>query len=78
MNDKNWIEQYTDPKLLEFKRPNEIFGNNYRFLKKLRSGNINQGSLGDCYFMVVIASLSAYPERIYRIFNTKRSYNSGL
>lgn len=37
-------------------------------------GGINQGGLGDCWFLASASSLAEYPERIERIFtNTKAS-----
>jgi len=63
---------YTDITQLTFKRPNNIFPTGYTFLNGLTTSQVNQGSNGDCYLMVVLASLSRFPERIFRLFNTKK------
>lgn len=56
-NEKNWIASYVDVTKLEFLRPKDIF-KNYTFLDSIFTSQINQGSNGNCYMLVVLAALS--------------------
>ena len=55
-------------------RASEIFKNGIYslFEKQIKISEISQGSLGDCYFLASIASLTQYPKLIYQIFKTKK------
>jgi len=68
-------------------RPSEIqksSGNNgavslYGSTGRPTPGGINQGSLGDCWFLSSASALAEYPERIERIFtNTKYDDNGAF
>ena len=57
-----------------FFRAKEIFQNDYNlFSDKIEMGDVQQGSLGDCYFLSSVASLCKFPNLIKRMFrqNTK-------
>ena len=60
-------------------RASEIFKNEKYslFEKQIKISEISQGSLGDCYFLASIASLTQYPKLIYQIFKTKNINNEG-
>jgi len=40
--------------------------------------DINQGQIGDCYFLVVLSSLAENPNRIKKIFNQEHKRPSGI
>lgn len=64
---------------LTWKRPKEIYkGKTYFVIKDgVDPSDINQGDLGDCYFLSCISCLAAYPKRIKRIFNNTEVQQSG-
>ena len=39
--------------------------------------DIKQGTLGDCYFLTSIATLTEYPNLIYQMFKTKEINSEG-
>ena len=52
-----------------FFRPNEIFGDNYcLFSKKIEMGDVQQGSLGDCYFLSSVANICKFPNMVQKLF----------
>ena len=60
-----------------FFRPKEIFGENYSlFSKKIEMGDVQQGSLGDCYFLSSVANICKFPNSVQRLFkqSTKNEY----
>ena len=65
---------------LEWKRASEIFKNQKYLLfeGKIEMADINQGSLGDCYFLASAAALSEYPNLIYKMFKTKEVNKEGF
>ena len=58
---------------LEWKRVSEIFkGQRYLlFENKIEMADINQGTLGDCYFLASAAALTEFPNLVYKMFKTK-------
>ena len=60
-------------------RASEIFKNQKYLLfeTKIEMADISQGSLGDCYFLASIASLTQYPKLIYQLFKTKSINKEG-
>jgi len=54
----------------EWKRASEIFDNVMLFSDKIQPNDINQGQLGDCYFLAVLSSLAEFPDRIRRLIKT--------
>ena len=60
-----------------FFRPKEIFGENYSlFSKKIEMDDVQQGSLGDCYFLSSVANICKFPNSVQRLFkqSTKNEY----
>jgi hypothetical protein len=62
---------------IEWKRAGEIFDDYLLFDEKIEFDDINQGSLGNCYFLSAIAAISEFPEMIYQIFRTKEKNSEG-
>lgn len=61
---------------IEFRRPNEIFGEDFKiFNKKIEANDSLQGGLGNCYLISVLAALAKYPHVIYNIFYKIRRGN---
>ena len=58
---------------IEWKRCKEIFKDQKFLLFEgtIELNDINQGSLGDCYFLASIAALTKYPNLIYNMFKTR-------
>jgi len=58
-------------------RAKEIFGhNNFAICDKFDIEDINQGEIGNCYFLSVLSAIAEYQERFKDIFSTnKRSVN---
>ena len=55
-----------------FKRPKEVFKKKYFLFKdEICYDDVNQGQIGDCYLMSVMASLSLRSDLIKNIFKTK-------
>ena len=61
-----------NPEEIIWLRPNEIFDNQpYSiFEHEIKLSDINQGKIGDCYFLSAISSLLKYPQMIYQLFKT--------
>jgi len=49
---------------LEWRRPSEIYGDDYKLFDNISSNDVRQGLCGDCYFLSSIASLAEYPKRV--------------
>ena len=80
--DKKEGEQYSKKikyEEIEWKRCNEIFKDQKYLLFEgtIELNDINQGSLGDCYFLASIAALTKYPNLIYNMFKTKEINEKG-
>ncbi len=61
-----------NPEEIIWLRPNEIFDNQpYSiFEHEIKLEDINQGKIGNCYFLSAISSLLKYPQMIYQLFKT--------
>lgn len=61
-NRSNW-------KVFAWRRPSEFMDQSLDlFVGGIESGDIQQGKLGDCYFLSTLASLAERPERIKKMF----------
>lgn len=79
----NWIGDDTHSKVLDvnnivWKSAQDIFGGAFNlFDDKIECDDIKQGSLGNCYFLSSLASLTEFPTLIYNIFRTKEKSKYG-
>ena len=44
----------------------------------IHPNDINQGGLGDCFFLAVLSSLAEFPDRIQDMFVTKSLNDAGI
>ena len=52
-----------------FFKAKEIFGDNYNlFSDKIEMGDVQQGSLGDCYFLSSVANICKFPNNVKKLF----------
>lgn len=56
---------------LVWRRPAEIFRDNYNLFKGIEADDIKQGILGNCYFLSSIAAIAEFKERIENVFVEK-------
>ena len=62
-----------------FFRAKEIFSSDYNlFSDKIEMGDVQQGSLGDCYFLSSVASLCKFPSMIKRMFRQDKKNENGF
>lgn len=59
-------------------RPTEYFKGPYSVYSTISPGDIEQGSLGDCYFLASLSAIAENPERMERIFLTKQVDNQSV
>jgi len=55
---------------LTWKRASEIFENPAIFKEGIEAGDVNQGELGDCYFLCAMSAIAEYPDRVKALFRT--------
>jgi len=60
-------------------RADDFYGKgNYQvFMDKIEPNDIEQGLLGNCYFLSTLSSLAEWPDRIRRLFATKERNEAG-
>lgn len=61
-----------------WKRPHEFMQNPQLFCDGIDPNDINQGALGNCWFLAAIASVAENPALIRRLFATKEYNTHGL
>ena len=68
------IKDFKDGQII-WKRINEIFNNKKYtlFSDNITSSSIIQGTIGNCYFLTVLSSLTKYPSLLYQLFNNSLS-----
>jgi len=67
------LKQYT------WKRASEIFkGTPYEIFDGISVNDIEQGALGDCYFLCAVAAVAEVPNRIINLFETQSVNKSGI
>ena len=71
-------EQETSFKRLEWKRASEIYKKAEVFQAGITPCDVNQGALGDCYFLAVCSSMAEEPERVMALFETKEANKCGI
>ena len=77
-NQKGEVSIKTD--VVGWKRPSEIEGKTPSLWgsKGVQAAGVNQGSLGDCWFLAAAAAIAETPERIQRIFKNKEYPAEGI
>ena len=72
-------EKAINAEKLKWKRASEIFKDSKYLLfeNKIEPSDVNQGTIGDCYYVSSAASLAKYPNLIFQIFITKEINNEG-
>jgi len=61
-----------------WKRASEIYPSPAIFKGGIEPNDINQGALGDCYFLAALSSLAEFPERVQHMFVTKEVNKAGI
>ena len=57
-------------KSYSWKRASEIYNPVYIFKDGVEPNDINQGSLGDCYYLATLSSLAEFEDRVRALFVT--------
>jgi hypothetical protein len=66
-------------KSLTFKRPREVFSDQYHLFKdEIDMNDCKQGNLGNCYLISVLASLTLRPDLIYNVFKAREINPDGF
>ena len=63
---------------LTWKRASEIFNPVYIFEDGVEPNDINQGQLGNCYFLAALSSLAEFPQRVKAMFVTEQVNKAGI
>ena len=64
---------------LPWLRPDDFFkGEEFRVFDTIHCNDIEQGGLGDCYFLAAISAIAEYPQRLERLFLTKEYSQKGI
>ena len=64
---------------LPWLRPEVFFqGEEVKMYDTIHSNDIEQGGLGDCYFLAAISAIAEFPERLERLFLTKTYQQNGI
>jgi len=65
-------------KLFKWKRAKDIFKkDNFLLYEKIEINDINQGQIGNCYFLSAVSSLAEFEKRFDDIFITKEKSDNG-
>jgi hypothetical protein len=69
-----------DTKVIGWMRCSDLYKNQKYLLfeNKIEKDDINQGILGDCYFLASVAALTEYPNLVYQMFRTKTINKEGF
>lgn len=57
----------------EFKRMSDVHGDRMSIFTGIDPNDINQGDLGDCYYLSAVSALAEFPERVEKCFVTKEN-----
>ena len=63
---------------LQWKRASEIYQSPAIFKDGIEPNDVNQGALGDCYFLAALSSLAEFPHRIRAMFITDTINTAGI
>lgn len=62
----------------KFERSSVYFGPDVQVYDTMSPGDIIQGQLGDCYFLAAVSSIAEHPDRLQRLFLSKRNHGNGI
>ena len=62
----------------KWKRASEIFNPIDVFVGGVDPNDINQGQLGDCYYLAALSSLAEFPDRVKALFVTQTINEAGI
>ena len=62
----------------QWKLASAIYNPVYVFEDGVEPNDINQGQLGDCYFLAALSSLAEFEDRVKSIFVTKEINKAGI
>ena len=65
-------------KSFKWKRASDIYKPVYVFEDGVEPNDINQGQLGDCYFLAALSSLAEFEDRVKDLFVTKEINAAGI
>jgi len=78
---KDWglLDFHTQKEWRRFvwKRSDEIFKHPIKVFDEISPNDINQGQLGDCYFLSTLSAIAEFPGRIKKLFDTQEHQPSG-
>ena len=63
---------------ITWKRPEDVFWRKYKLFGTIEPSILAQGSIGNCYFIAALSSLSRYPYLIKKLFVQKEINKSGV
>ena len=61
-----------------WKRLSDIYQDCKVFSAGITPNDINQGALGNCYYLSVLSAMAEFPERIEACFHTKEPNSAGI
>jgi hypothetical protein len=70
-------EEISKLKNFSWKRVNELIGNEFVLYNKIELEDINQGAIGNCYFLSSLSAIAEFQERFEKIFVTKKRSENG-
>ena len=62
----------------QWKRASEIYPKQEVFIDGIEPNDINQGALGNCYFLAVLSAMAEFPDRVQACFHTKTVNDAGI
>lgn len=74
----NFHEVSQETGQLRWARPFQIFKKQFQVIKKIDPHGINQGSLGDCYFLCAVSAVAEWRDRIRRLIVSKDPNREGV
>jgi hypothetical protein len=70
-------EELNKLKKFSWKRVSEIIGKDFVLYNKIELDDINQGAIGNCYFLSSLSAIAEFQERFEKIFVTKKRSENG-
>ena len=73
---KSSIGPISDSNLIKWKRAEDIASNPVLVKDGTTRFDINQGALGDCWFLATLANLPAHPKVFNKVMDKKQTFNN--